>query len=411
MFYIVTYATHSEKYFDLLKQYPGLIVLGFGEKWTGFHGKAIAVVEFCKKVKSDDIVCVVDGFDTLILESSDEILKRYKELDKDLVFSVAKLRTLGVHVKYCIDRVFGTCDGKRLNAGMYMGKAGSIINLWKDFKKGEDDQRYVTAKCSEGKEIFIDEDCYLFYNHSKHAKIHVRDNKLFLNDNKVNTCIISSPGNSDIGFILKELGYKNIPVVKIETDIVRRIKTYLPVFIPEILLIATIIAIFYYGGGLTSLIPYFISLLLISVFVNFYLKTIYLPISNNRKALYTTIDFFHMSWLFISVYILIVLLNDIIHSRCNLRLFLFFNLFYLILIFLFFIYKRCILSIWEEQSSGTEINKNRFLYFTNDKPYSHIIRNKNNTDAWVNGNKNQLLILVLINIYILVMLFMKKCKM
>tara|TARA_Y100000389_G_scaffold197861_1_gene233272 strand:- start:3009 stop:3311 length:303 start_codon:yes stop_codon:yes gene_type:complete len=89
MFYIVTYATHSEKYFDLLKQYPGLIVLGFGEKWTGFHDKTNAVVEFCKKVKPDDIVCFVDGFDTLILESSDEILRRYKELDKDLVISKA----------------------------------------------------------------------------------------------------------------------------------------------------------------------------------------------------------------------------------------------------------------------------------------------------------------------------------
>ena len=119
MFYVVTYATHSEKYFDLLKQYPCLIVLGFGEKWTGFHGKAIAVVEFCKKVKSDDIVCVVDGFDTLILESPDEILKRYNEFDKDLVFS-SSLQTVFTN-KYFLDRVFGTCDGKRLSAGMYIG--------------------------------------------------------------------------------------------------------------------------------------------------------------------------------------------------------------------------------------------------------------------------------------------------
>tara|TARA_Y100000389_G_C17233330_1_gene399272 strand:+ start:191 stop:370 length:180 start_codon:yes stop_codon:yes gene_type:complete len=44
---------------------------------------------------------------------------------------------------------------------MYIGKAGSIIDLWKDFEKGRDDQRYATAKCSEGKEIFIDEDNYI----------------------------------------------------------------------------------------------------------------------------------------------------------------------------------------------------------------------------------------------------------
>lgn len=406
MFYIVTYATHSEKYFDSLKQYPGLIVLGFGEKWTGFHDKAIAVVEFCKKVKSDDIVCVVDGFDTLILESSDEILKRYKELDKDLVFSVGA----AVDQKYFLDRVFGTCDGKRLNAGMYMGKAGSIINLLEDLKKGEDDQRYVTAKCSEGKEIFIDEDSYLFYNYSIHDKIHVRDNKLFLNDNKVNTCIISSPGNKDIGFILKELGYKNIPVVKIETDIVRRIKTYSTIFIPDILLIATIIAIFYYGGGLTSLIPYFISVLLIFIFMEFFLKTIHLPISNNRKALYTMLYTFHWTVIFIIYYLIIVLINDIIHNRCNLNLFLLSNMCLLIVTFFFLIYKRCILSIWEEKASGVERYNRIFQYFLNDKPYMHKIRNKNNTNAWMNGNIFSFFIMGLINLYILIKLLMKKCK-
>lgn len=409
MFYIVTYATHSEKYFDLLKQYPCLVVLGFGEKWTGFHGKAIAVVEFCKKVKSDDIVCVVDGFDTIILESSDEILKRYKELDKDLVFSCGLFQTVFT-TKYILDRFFGTCDAKRLNAGMYIGKAEKIIDLWKDFEKGKDDQRYVTSKCSEGKEIFIDEDNYLFYNYSIHDKIHIRDKKLFVNDNKVNTCIISSPGNKDIGFILKELGYKNIPVVKIETDIVRRIKTYSTIFIPDILLIATIIAIFYYGGGLTSLKPYFISVLLISVFMEFFLKTIHLPISNNRKALYTMLYTFHGTILFIIYYLIIVLINDIIHNRCNLNLFLLSNMCLLIVTFLFFVYKRCIISIWEEKVSGVDRHNRIFQYFLNDKPYMHKIRNKNNTHAWMNGNKHIFLIMVLINLYILIKLLMKKCN-
>ena len=291
-----------------------------------------------------------------------------------------------------------------------MGKAGSIIDLWEDFEKGEDDQRHVTAKCSEGKEIFIDEDNYLFYNYSIHDNIHVRDKKLFLNDNKVNTCVISSPGNTDIGFILKDLGYKNVPVVKRETDIVRRIKTYLPVFIPEIILVTTIIFIFYYGRGLTSLIPYVISFILILTFVEFFLKTIFLPISNNRKALYTILDTFHWTIIFISFYLIIVLINDIMHNRCNLKLFLLLNMYLLILIFLFFIYKRCILSILEEKTSGFKRNHNFFQYLLNDKPYMYAIRNRNNTYGWMNTNKYIVFIVVLINLYILIMLFMKKCK-
>tara|TARA_Y100000389_G_scaffold197861_1_gene233271 strand:- start:2209 stop:2958 length:750 start_codon:yes stop_codon:yes gene_type:complete len=247
-----------------------------------------------------------------------------------------------------------------------MCKAGSIIDLWDGFEKGGDDQRHATKKCSEEKKIFIDVDNYLFYNYSPHDKLHIRDKKLFLNDNKYNVCIISSPGNFDIGSILKKLEYKNVPIVKRESDIVRRLKTYLPIFIPEIILISVIIAIFYYGGGVTSLLPYFLSLILIFSFVNFYLKTIYLPISNNRKALYTAIYFLHNLLTCGVLYILIALLNDMIHNRCNLKLFLFINLYLIIVIFIFFIYKRCILSIWEEKVSGAEIRTNRVCCYLNE---------------------------------------------
>lgn len=75
MFYIITYASHSENYFELLKTYPELIILGYGKKWNGFQDKINATVSFCKKIKKDDIVCFVDGFDSIILESSSEIFK------------------------------------------------------------------------------------------------------------------------------------------------------------------------------------------------------------------------------------------------------------------------------------------------------------------------------------------------
>ena len=50
MFYIITYATHSEKYFNLLKSYPNLVILGYGKKWTGLHNKVEGVYHFVKKL-------------------------------------------------------------------------------------------------------------------------------------------------------------------------------------------------------------------------------------------------------------------------------------------------------------------------------------------------------------------------
>lgn len=36
MFYIATYATHSERYFEILKDYPDIIILGYGKKMERF---------------------------------------------------------------------------------------------------------------------------------------------------------------------------------------------------------------------------------------------------------------------------------------------------------------------------------------------------------------------------------------
>ena len=58
MLYIVTYATHSERYLPVLKQScPDLVVLGMGEKWYGWKQRIDAYVHFCKK-HPHDIICL-----------------------------------------------------------------------------------------------------------------------------------------------------------------------------------------------------------------------------------------------------------------------------------------------------------------------------------------------------------------
>jgi hypothetical protein len=127
MIYIVTYATHNERYFDILKQScPDIIVLGYGKKWNGFSDKVNAVVEFCKSKNPDDIVCFVDGFDSIILSSKEEILEKYKKFNAPLVFSKDIPNITTIH-KYIKDKIFyGRCKEEVLN---------SIKNLDVEFSK------------------------------------------------------------------------------------------------------------------------------------------------------------------------------------------------------------------------------------------------------------------------------------
>ena len=90
MFYIVCYATHTERYFNILKEScPNIIILGYNDKWINFYTKIHKILDFCKTKNPDDIICIIDGFDTIVLSSLDEILDKYKSLNYDIVFSKA----------------------------------------------------------------------------------------------------------------------------------------------------------------------------------------------------------------------------------------------------------------------------------------------------------------------------------
>lgn len=412
MFYIITYATHSEKYFNLLKSYPNLVILGYGKKWTGFHNKVEGVISFCKKVKPDDIVCFIDAFDTLILESSSEILKRYKEINRNLIFSKAgNVNTF--KDKYIQDKLFGSCNNIRLNSGMYIGKSQSIINIWKDFKKDIDDQFFITQKCSNENNVYIDENYYIFYNYSPFDKIKIENSKLYINNNKFNTCIISSPGNSDIKNILVKLNYKNVPSKN--NSRMYRLKTYSTNFIPEVILILVIILVFYLGGY-NNLLTYVIAIILVCCFLEFNLRTKFFNISNTNKLIYTIIDFCHVSLTLLTVYIVLILIIDILKLKCNLKLFLFLNLYFLIILMLFFIFKRCIITIWTNKLSNNPSSfkapTERITYFFNKKQIYFIKGKKkaNYTSQWMTGNLHILSFLVVCNIYFLIMVNLKKCK-
>lgn len=228
MFYLITYATHDERYFKFIKNRVHK-VLGFGKTWNGFHDKVKAVIEFCESVEPDDIVCFVDGFDSMILGTDQEILAAYKSLEQDLVFSLEKTINYTLLTTYSMNKNFGECIENRLNSGLYIGRAQTIAQFWVDMKQGQDDQRYACAK-----NPFVDRDNRLFYNYSKLDKDVTRDADGFIYKGDRKVLIIGMPGNENI---------RTDVVVK--HKYMRILKAYAKNYIPEILFLCVFIYVLY----------------------------------------------------------------------------------------------------------------------------------------------------------------------
>lgn len=176
--HILTYATHADGSYDKMmedakEQKLKISVLGWNEEWRGYFGKLEAVSSKVASYDADDIVIVIDAFDTRINGNMDRISQIVSNhfKDMDIVFSRAHVHSLPISMigsqtigNYLNRRIFGGV----LNAGLYMGRAGALTKLYNDAFKLKD-------KCNG------DDQCAFNKLKDKH-NIHIdSENKLFLN--------------------------------------------------------------------------------------------------------------------------------------------------------------------------------------------------------------------------------------
>ena len=172
MIYVLTYATHSFGNFDeMIDNDYGVqfIILGWGKKWEGYMGKLKMIHEYCQKLKEDDIVIQLDGFDVWINDYLSEAIKHFKEKKYKVLFSKETTddgKYLGLK-PYLNKKVFATtCDGGiTMNAGMYMGYVKYLLPIMEDALKGNevDDQRMFNKLC-KSYNISVDHENKIFEN-------------------------------------------------------------------------------------------------------------------------------------------------------------------------------------------------------------------------------------------------------
>ena len=220
MFHLVTVATHSERYLPVLEKQAEnngtkLVKLGMGKKYVGHFMKDLEMMEYLKTVDRNDIVAFVDGFDSLMLSDVNEVLAKFNSMNAELVLSVENIGFLSfIHAT-----VFERVKGKYLNTGLYMGRAGFLLDFLTDMYKSDYNKTsnqktwcsYLFKLDREGRfdGIKLDNESTIFLNHSFTTANHpVFKDKRITIDNGEKPCFIQGNGCEDMTYIINGTGYK-----------------------------------------------------------------------------------------------------------------------------------------------------------------------------------------------------------
>lgn len=123
----LTYVTHSERYYPALiqsfeKYHCDYDIVGFGSKWIDYLGKLEGLADHIRSLENqNEVVCVMDGFDTVVTGEAHELERRFIESEKDIVYSVDTLDRITYYLFWK--------NKSRLNAGIFIGFAHSLLEL------------------------------------------------------------------------------------------------------------------------------------------------------------------------------------------------------------------------------------------------------------------------------------------
>jgi len=155
--YITTVATDERFYYPYLvescrRNGTELIVLGMGEAWQGYTWKMTKLREFLASVQPDDVVCFVDAYDVLCIRNVSDLVSTFEEIRAREGCRIV----MGHEDTHIVGEIagqifFGSCQGKRLNAGSYIGRAADLLDIVSASQARDpghhDDQILMTELC------------------------------------------------------------------------------------------------------------------------------------------------------------------------------------------------------------------------------------------------------------------------
>lgn len=172
----MTVATHSEGYYDAIQtacknNHIRFVTLGLGERWKGYAWKFYSMKKFLfdetESAADKNLYVFVDGFDVIPnIHSENVAIERFYEVSggKMVLGINAKPRSgkpLEIFQSWLDKQIFGLCDGKSLNSGVYCGSRDQIMKFLdlcalEGSGDNDDDQRMLLKACNKHATWFLE---------------------------------------------------------------------------------------------------------------------------------------------------------------------------------------------------------------------------------------------------------------
>lgn len=197
------YLLDTAKYFNI-----DVEILGVGCKFTTFTNRLYILQDYLKDIDPNEIVIVLDGYDTLFNNTVSYAEEQFKLKDTRILISAEKIYT---YQWLNFQDKFDTIESeyRYVNAGTYMGYAGDLrimlSELFEIYKNQPTDIDqgllgvWVYTNFQNKKKVQLDSNCEVFWVTSKDWNIVKNlDGKEVINPfTKTKPFIIHNPGNGD----------------------------------------------------------------------------------------------------------------------------------------------------------------------------------------------------------------------
>lgn len=223
--HIITVANKNKYYFDYLKESieknnGKLTVLGCGMEYKGFIWIFKLMKEYLLKLNKDNIVCLIDGFDVLCINDTNNIINifnyiKQRENCKIITgydFHPNKLRGITSSLYYS-----NSINTLVINAGTIIGRVDDVLHMFNEINLNniDDDtsnQYFVNQYYKNHKsDIYIDINAELFLTIVSPLQdltkyITIKNNTIYYKNNK--PYFIHAAGSGYLDNVIKELGYE-----------------------------------------------------------------------------------------------------------------------------------------------------------------------------------------------------------
>lgn len=192
-------------------------------KGPGGGQKINLMKQYLSTLSEDTIVMFIDGYDTFIAASREEILNRYLGFNKEIVFSAEK--TCWPDLSLADAHPESSTEYRYLNSGTYIGSVKALKRLFSSpIEDYEDDQLYMQKEFLSGAhDIALDVESYIFFCLAKAENDVVVGSKFIINKaSNCTTCVIHGNGGVQTKQFFDALYKKwhKMDVVALDADII-----------------------------------------------------------------------------------------------------------------------------------------------------------------------------------------------